>query len=166
MKTLADLIEAVKKLPLEAFEDSLSGHMLRELIVNRGMEYRRSPLCFDHHAAEEKKRLHRRKKDMVRSLNRDVDVRKWIKGGDIVPGTFIKVLGARDGKGIRQVVDIETDRLTCRQWMPIAFGELRQVQKDPDGARNAGYLKIADVWIKPQSQMMTHDFNKVVKLLG
>jgi len=155
MKTLKEIITAINALPVVAFGDDRSLDNLHGLLKNRRSEWFRSNECQQQDELEEAKREKRRKKDAQTLNEREANVRKWLKDGTLIKGTFIKVTGARDGYGIREVVEIKSDHLVCRQWLPFnrcTYGTAE--------------IKIDGRSFSAQTQMTEHGFNKVAEILG
>lgn len=87
--------------------------------------------------------------------------------GTLRKGSFIKVVGARDSKSIREVMDIHNshDTLTCRKWSRVSITP--EPRNDPiDAWRTAGCLKIDGKWYQSQPYMTTHGFGKVVRVIA
>jgi len=158
MKTLKEIIAAIDALPVEAFKNTYGSDGEINKALKRGWDrwMNSQERVYAEHR-EEEKRDDRRARDTALRAERTRNVKKWLKDG-----TLVKVSGARDGKGIREVISWDSRQLHCRQWLP----EHRADCKHPDDLRLAGCVKVADVWIGPMAQMTTHEFNKVVKILG
>jgi hypothetical protein len=154
VKTLKELLAAINALPVTAFGDDRTLDIVHARMKERRSEWFRTDEPRKQNEQEEAKLQDRRHLDAQRFAQRERQVRKWLKDGTLTKGTFIKVTGARDGYGIREVVEIKTDRLVCRQWLPFnrcTYGDA---------------IKMDGKSFSPQAQMTEHDFNKVAKILG
>ena len=122
---------------------------------------------YEAHLAEENKKHVKKAQSRAKlSKKRYYETMKAVEEGFIVPGAFIKVTGARDGAGYREVVRADEDRkeLICRQWRPVSVSV--QKRSEPDVLRSNGYVKLDNKWLEPQAQMTTHGYDKVAKIFG
>jgi hypothetical protein len=166
MNTLKDIVAAIDALPVEAFKNTYGHSHEVEQAVKRGYQRWANSREFEIFTRrEEEAQEARRTRDTEVRRERAANVEKWLEDGTLVKGTFIKVTGARDGHGIREFISLQGHYLACRQWLPMRFSR-HDKTIDPDKLRSQGCIKIADMWISPQAQMTTHEFNKVAKILS
>jgi hypothetical protein len=166
MKTLKDIAVAIAALPVEAFKGTYGSSREINEAVRQGYErWNKSAERVEHDRQEDERVKGRQVRDAEASARREANVIVWLNDGTLVKGTFIKVLGARDGYGIREFIEVQSGRLACRQWMPMHLSRHALIV-DPDKLRAKGFIKIADMWLIPQAQMTTHEFNKVAKILN
>jgi hypothetical protein len=146
IKTLADLTQAINELPLEAFADHVATSKASGAIFTRLREYENSTLYQAYLDRQNDERTQRQKNDAKVAKARA----KWARE-NIKKGMFVKVVGARDGVGLREVISVEMDCVVCRQWLPHRWRHNYWV-KDPS------FMKAE--W-HPANQMTTHEFSKV-----
>lgn len=166
MKTLKEIVAAIDALPLIAFKDTYGGNS-RDVddALRRGYErWSNSLERALSERLEEEDRETRRQRDTQVRRERAANVQKWLADGTLVNGTFIKVSGARDGHGIREFISHDDCTVHCRQWLPVRFSRYEAIT--PDVLRASGLLKIDGRWLRPEAQMTTHGFDKVVKILS
>lgn len=167
MKTLKDIIDALQGMPISEFKDRKAYAKLREVLTGRDQEWFRSDEF--RKAIEEQNAETQRKalKEAKVRLARARQVQDWLKTGELKKGTFIKVSGTRDRDGIREMIEQEPGRqgrLVCRQWHVASSGLLRMFERGQDPKKFNYELKHG-MWMQRQSQITTHNFNKVVKIL-
>jgi hypothetical protein len=146
VKTIEDIIELIDSLPVEAFADIDAGHSINNLIQMRRREWEPA---HDRFVRNDINRLERRQAtDTARHAKRE----QWARV-NIKKGMFIKVTGARDGHGIREVISVTTDGVVCRQWLPSRspHNEMFTFVSRPGYVAN----------FAPANQMTDHMFDKV-----
>lgn len=149
IKTLNDVIQAIEQLPVETFADyHLVNHKVKEALDKREQEWHTSP-AHDRYLKNDQNRLERRQAiDMARHATRARFAREHVK-----KGMFIKVTGARDGYGIREVVSVEMDGVVCRQWLPTRSPQSHMFSFVSRPGYVANFV--------PANQMTEHMFDKV-----
>jgi len=148
--TLDDIIAAVEALPIEAFAAQGQAMMLRELVAQRASEY------FDSQEYKRQQRIQLKKNAdrAMREANQAKLVEKWAKK-NISAGDFIRVRGARDGHGVREVISVESDRLVCR-----AYARHHTWRGDTSSVP-ADAVMFGTKVFAPRVQMTDHMYNKV-----
>lgn len=147
IKTLTDILRAIRELPVEAFASFDTVHEVREAVQARRSEWTQSPQHDKQQQQEATKLAHRQDLDTARYGRRD----RWARN-NVKEGMFVKVTGARDGCGIREVISVASDGIACRQWRP-ASGRWRHRDTRVETFPSGSFL--------PDNQMTTHEFKKV-----
>lgn len=154
MKSLKDIAEAIKTLPLKAFDSRTEINSVIEVLNNQAYAWRQSPKYVLQCKKENEALDRRRDREAVNAARRY----DWAKR-NLEVGMFIKVTGTRDGQGIREVLELTEDQVVCRQWNAIpakrynayphySFGDVRKLNDE--------------YYITPNSQMTTHGYEKVL----
>jgi hypothetical protein len=162
MKTLKEIAAAIDALPVGAFAKWEYGSAVKQAIERGYNRWHASQERVEVEQDEETKRWERRARDIALRAERHRNVLKWLTNGELTKGTFIKVSGARDGKGVREFISASNNRLVCRQWLPVFMLRVDV----PSLMHSRGFKKVDGKWYQPADQMTSHEFNKVVKILG
>lgn len=166
MKTLKEITQLLDDVPLKEFSSYEAVSALQSKVRRLADAWTRTPDYQDEQDIADARRQARAKREAQKAIDRTKQVRKWIKDGDLVSGTFIKVRGTRDGSGIREFMEMKAGRLVCRQWQAAAPYNVKRAREYPNELRDLGYIKIAGMWLQPQDQITTHEPDKVLKLIG
>lgn len=159
---------AINALPLEAFERWWDiAHAAKELIQKRGVEYSDSDL----NKAKERKAENKAKQRVDKIEARHNETINAIKRGAICQGTFVKVSGARDGEGYREVQQVnkreingkDSYELVCRQWSFVRGN----IVKRTDRFMNTVLVEVKgkQIYIEPCNQITTHQADKVIEIM-
>lgn len=167
MKTLKEIAEAIDALPVEAFKNTVCGRNSEiEHALIRGEKRWHDSIAYDiAQRQDEIARSRRSKREALLAAARAANVEKWIKDGTLKKGVFVKVKGARDGAGIREFFSHDYRAIHCRQWRPVSAWAMNKAAS-PDALRAQGYLKVGGMWISPEPQMTTHEFDKVMRIIS
>ena len=144
MTTLKDVLIVIQTLPVEAFHNFDTVHEVIEGVRARRSQWTQSDDANLRQQQADEKLTRRQDRDTAFAKRRNKWAREHVKAG-----MFIKVTGARDGYGVREVISVEMDGVACRQWLPN--GRPRHSNRD-------GFSKT--LW-RAENQMTTHMFDKV-----
>ena len=144
MKTLKDIADAIRGLPLEAFKAVGNKDVVTHALNQRFEEYYWSEERLTAEIRDLNRLQQRRDRDAQRAKRNHMWALIHVK-----PGMFIKVGGARDGFGLRKVIEVKTDTIVCQQWKKTH----RLAAKES--------LRFDDVFAVPANQMTEHNADKV-----
>jgi hypothetical protein len=165
VKTLKDIVAAIDTLPVEAFKDTYgSSHEVDQAIKRGYKRWVESPEHDLHEKREEEEQKTRQKRDAERARERAANVKQWLKDGTLKQGVFIKVSGARDGLGIREFIGARERVVVCRQWQTSSWK--RRLDKDAKLVKKGKEVWLGGSELMPSDQITTHEYDKVVKILG
>ena len=152
-ETLDDIIAAVEALPIEAFAAQGQALELRELVSRRSDEYFSSQEYKRQLRIAAKKNAERKTREEAQAKLNEKWAKKHVHAGD-----FIRVKGARDGHGVREVISVESDRLVCRAYARhhIWRGDTSSVPADA--------VTLGTKAFTPRVQMTDHMYNKVTHI--
>lgn len=168
--TLQEIVDLIRAMPVSAFDDDSGINRVKIELDSRRRDWIASDEYANQIYDENKKLEARRKKDSQRLAEREQHVKDWLKAGKLVKGMFIKVTGTRDGHGIREFLEVTDGRLVCRQWTVVRrvidSRYAGAAHRDPRDKTFSGCKQLFDgTWIKPETQITTHDFCRVAKIL-
>jgi hypothetical protein len=165
MKTIKDIVAAIDALPVTAFKDTYGSSGEINQALRRGWDrWMESSERVLHKNLEEKAREERQEKDAERARQRAANVKQWLKDGTLKQGVFIKVSGARDGLGIREFIGARERVIVCRQWQTSSWK--RRLDKDAKLVKKGKEVWLGGSELMPSDQITTHEYDKVVKILG
>lgn len=165
MKTLKDIAAAIDALPVEAFKNYWHDRdPVLHAMTNGKQRWENSTEKEAQDAREEADRERRRLDAQEAADERALQVKRWLKDGTLKQGTFIKVLGARDGSGIREFIGVRDRVVVCRQWTTSSWK--RRVPNDATIRKVGKRVWIGQNELTAQDQITTHEFDKVSRILG
>ena len=147
INTLDELLKAIEHMPLEAFADLDKVHSVGSCVQLRERAWRGTDGYKAVCERDQDKLVRRQERDAANAKRRE----KWARQ-NVKAGMFIKVNGARDGVGLREVISVAMDGVICRQWLPN--GRRRPLMSNKD-------LSFSKRDWSPEAQMTTHTFSKV-----
>lgn len=168
--SIKNLKKAISELEIKEHKDYQSiGEMINEL-KKKEEEYFKSELYQKYLEKEQQDSEQRRQQAMSLAKKREAQTKEWIENGTLKKGVFIKVSGTRDGEGIREFIDLDythwnQNRIICRKWSSLKRVWPWGLKKSPAELAKNGFAQVNGIWVRPESEMTTHDYSKVIGIL-